>query len=326
MGFKQTAQHKNGKAQLPPDRPRPRPVRQRRRGQVGQVRRRRRLRRLGGGESGNSTCGSATPTPARPRTPRSASTWRRSTAWKSSPSPPTCRARSSATSRRAKTLNFCSRQGRGGAAYKAWRAGRQQPAADRPVLRPAGGRQAGPRRGAEGPARVRPLRRAPVEAAEPQGGAAGVRRLAGRLLEPLVPLPAAARRDRRARDPRRARRSAWNCSSSGSARSGTCARSTASRSTWSAIRASGRWATSKSASDYINHMCKAGLRGRGRLQPRRLAHGVAERLGDRSSSASSASSSTAPTSRACGWRASTAGPAGSAATGRWATGPTAGTS
>ena len=55
--------------------------------------------------------------------------------------------------------------------------------------------------------------------------------------------------------------SAWSCWSSGSARCGTCARSTASRSTWSATRASGRWATSSRPRDYINHMCKAGYEG-----------------------------------------------------------------
>ena len=42
---------------------------------------------------------------------------------------------------------------------------------------------------------------------------------------------------------------------------GTCARSTASRSTWNATRASGRWATSSRRRDYINHMCKAGYEG-----------------------------------------------------------------
>ena len=68
------------------------------------------------------------------------------------------------------------------------------------------------------------------------------------------------------------------------------------------------------------------LRRRRRLQPRRLAPGMAERLGRAVHPRVPASSSTAPTSRACGWPASTAAPAGSAAIGRWATGPTAGTS
>ena len=47
----------------------------------------------------------ATPTPAPRPTPRSASIWPRSTAWKSSPSPPTCKARPSATSRAPRRCN-----------------------------------------------------------------------------------------------------------------------------------------------------------------------------------------------------------------------------
>ena len=82
----------------------------------------------------------------------------------------------------------------------------------------------------------------------------------------------------------------------------------------------------ESAGDYINYMCKAGYEG---VVGFNLdgSHMEWQNVSvDRSSSASSRSSSTAPTSRACGWPASTAGPGGSAGTGRWATGRTAGTS
>ena len=133
MGFQQTAAAQERQGQLPPDRPRPRAVRQRARGQVDQVHRRRRLRRLGRGVVGTR------PAPVRHRRRRrrvrqgARRAWRSSTGSKSSPSRRTCRGRCSATSRRAKTLNFCSGKGEAKAAYKAWRQAGQQPAADRPV-------------------------------------------------------------------------------------------------------------------------------------------------------------------------------------------------
>ena len=65
------------------------------------------------------------------------------------------------------------------------------------------------------------LRRAPGQAAGPQGGAARLRRLAGPLLEPLVPVPAAADEHRTATPSPTCARSAWNCWSSASARSAT---------------------------------------------------------------------------------------------------------
>ena len=99
MGFKQTATHRYRQGFVPSDRPGARPVRQRADGQVGQVRPGDRLRRLGRSELGARPRQVRAPTPAPRPTPRSASTWPRSTAWKSSPSPPTCKARPWATSR-----------------------------------------------------------------------------------------------------------------------------------------------------------------------------------------------------------------------------------
>ena len=141
----------------------------------------------------------------------------------------------------AKTLQFVGGEGRRGLQGLA-RQG-QQAAAHRPLLRPRRGRQADPPAGDARPAGRRPPGRPPEQAAEPQGRRARLRRLAGPLLEPLVPLPAAARQHRRPRHPRRRARSAWNCWPSASGRSSTCASNTASPSTWNAIRASGPWAT-----------------------------------------------------------------------------------
>ena len=94
-------------------------------------------------------------------------------------------------------------------------------------------------------------------------------------------------------------RSAWSCWSSASVRSSTPARNTASTYDLECHPSERAMGDLESAGDYLKAMDKAGYAGVGRLQPRRLAHGMAGRLGRRSSSASSASASTAPTSRAC---------------------------
>ena len=125
----------------------------------------------------------------------------------------------------AKTLQFVG--GEAVEAYKAWRdKGNNPPRTDPYFVPPEVGKlihAASPER----PAGHRSVGRPPGQAAEPQGGRARLRRLAGRLLEPLVPVPAAARRPSAATRSPTSARSAWSCWSSGSARSATCASNTA---------------------------------------------------------------------------------------------------
>ena len=246
MGFKQTTAHRNGKGSYH---------------QIGLVRGQfgnvpeakwikfvagRRLRRLGGGALG------ARPAPVRHRrrgrrlrqgARRPGQEARPGNLHRRHP-PPGPGAR-----RRADAPRRCNsaRQGEARAAYKAWRDKRQQPAAHRPVLRPRRGRQADPRRRRSSDllACVR-LRRAPVascrtarwrcpasSARRPTAGATGS---CSRRCPTSIDGP---------HDPGRPRR----CSLELLVERfgpvlGRCARSTASRSTWSATRASGRWATS----------------------------------------------------------------------------------
>ena len=221
------------------------------------------------------------------------------------------------------------RQGRGEGRVQGVARRRQQPAAHRPVLRaPRERRQAGPRRGAEGPDGVRAVRRVTCRncraARSRCRGSSAARRTAGATGSSSRRCPAMP--SRATRPPRRAANCRWNCSSNASGRCGSCASSTASRSTWSATRASGRWATSRAPSDYINHMCKAGFEGVGRVQPRRLAHGVAERVRDPVHPRVQGLHPLRPRQGRVGRRASTAVAGGSAGTATWATGRTAGTS
>ena len=201
----------------------------------------------------------ATPTPAPRPTPRNASTWPRSTAWRSSPSPRTCRARPWAMSRAPRRCN--SSAARRSAAYKAWRDKGNKPPRTDPLLRAGRGRQADPAASAQGPARLRPPGPLPRQTAESQGGAARLRRLAGPLLEPFLPVPALARQASPATPSPTSARSAWNCWSNASARSGTLCKKygvTFDLECHPSERAMG---DIESASDYINYMCKAGYEG-----------------------------------------------------------------
>ena len=172
MGFKQTATHRTARARYHqiglvrgqfgnvPD------------GQVGQVHRRRRLRRLGRGSweldlrKCDTDAGAAAYAKERVDLAKkhgleifTVATHLQGQVLGDEPS--------------AKTLQLLLGKGEARAAYKAWRDSGQQPAADRPVFRARRGRQAGPRsrRSKDLLACVR-LRRAPRQAAGPQGRAA----------------------------------------------------------------------------------------------------------------------------------------------------------
>ena len=84
-----------------------------------------------------------------------------------------------------------------------------------------------PRAGHARSAGHRPPGPLPRQAAKPQGRRARLRRLAGPLLEPFLPVSAAAQRASAATRFPTCARSAWNCSSSVSARFWTPARNTA---------------------------------------------------------------------------------------------------
>ena len=260
MGFKQTDTHRFGKAFVPPDRPGPRPVRQRAEDEWLKFIADDRLRRLGGGELG------ARPAPVRHRrrrrrpTPRSASTWPRSTAWRSSPSPPTCKARPWATSRRAKTLQFIG--GEAVAAYKAWRDKGNKPPRTDPYFVPDEVGKLIHEQAQQGPARLRPPGRTTSASCRtarwPLPGFVGSPAHCWSHWFLFPPLPG---EHRRPRHPRRPRRSAWSCSSSASARSGTLCKKygvTFDLECHPSERAMG---DIESAGDYLNRMDKAGYEG-----------------------------------------------------------------
>ena len=147
---------------------------------MGQVHRRRRVRRLGRGVAGNSTCAAATPTPAPPTYAKERVDLAKKHGLEIFTVATHLQGQVLGDEPSAKTLNFCSGKGEARPAYKAWRRRGQQPAAHRPVLRPAEvGKLIHEEAQKDLLACVR-LRRAPVEAPEPQGRAAGLRRLARR--------------------------------------------------------------------------------------------------------------------------------------------------
>ncbi len=89
------------------------------------------------------------------------------------------------------------------AAYKAWRDKGNKPPRTDPYFVPDEVGKLIHDQAAEGPDRLRAAGPFPRQAAESQGRAAGLRRLAGPLLEPLVPVPASAHQPGRPCHPRR---------------------------------------------------------------------------------------------------------------------------
>ena len=134
---------------------------------------------------------SATPTPAPKPTPRNASTSPRSTGWKSSPSPRTCKARPSATSRAPRRCNSSaakrSRRTRPGATR-----GNKPPRTD-PYFVPEDVGKLVHEQAQKALVNCVRLAHYLGKLQDRKVAAAGLRRLAGPLLEPLLPVPAAAR-------------------------------------------------------------------------------------------------------------------------------------